>query len=92
MVNKHGSGHLLHPLVPVELRSDLALRCGLGSTLYPTLTARRRADAARRACAVIAASGSRLHTKQEAPRAGTREASTDLNDGGRIDGCSTECA
>lgn len=92
MVNKHGSGHLLHPLVAADRRVELLLRCGLGATLYPTLTSRRRADAARRACAAIATASARVHTKQEAPRAGTREASTDLNPGGGLDGRYTECA
>nr|CRY95893.1 hypothetical protein [uncultured prokaryote] len=71
-----------HPVVP-------------GSDQHLSLVARAIApDPHRRACAVIAAAGGMLRTKQETPRTVIPEASVPIiNPGERTsDGCFTECA
>lgn len=85
------------PIVPgSDLHCDLMSRTShpLRRVLYPSLDARRVAEAHRRACAVIAASAGKVApTKAETPGSYTegftapRPAET-----GDEDGCSSECA
>lgn len=88
------------PIVPgSDLHCELLRRSAgrserLGRVLYPSLHARRDAEAHRRACAAIASSAASLtRTKQNAPdcesEAFTAPRSTV---DGIEDGCSSECA
>jgi hypothetical protein len=69
----------------------------MGRILYPGLYERRdaqmRAEAARRACAVIAAAAARVNTKQNAPELASEAFTAPRSNASGIeDGCSTECA